>query len=151
MLVDMLLVLLVLVHDMFPLVFTLVLLLQPRSIFAFLLMVVLSFLREFLFWGMILRVLKILFTWTNICIMLTHLVSWVHPLPVWPSIGYQSMCLLTLWDPRLGLLCLLECRYGDMVGEHELDGTWSLAHEVIKIGWFSMPLWMALKSLCTDV
>jgi hypothetical protein len=49
MLVDMLLVLLVLVHDMFPLVFTLVLLLQPRSIFAFLLMVVLSFLREFLF------------------------------------------------------------------------------------------------------
>jgi hypothetical protein len=33
------------------------------------------------------------------------------------------MCLLTLWDPRLGLLCLLECRYGDMVGEHELDGT----------------------------
>jgi hypothetical protein len=33
------------------------------------------------------------------------------------------MCLLTLWGPRLGLLCLLVCRYGDAVGEHELDGT----------------------------
>jgi hypothetical protein len=31
--------------------------------------------------------------------------------------------LLTLWDPRLSLLCLLVCRYGDTFGEHELDGT----------------------------
>jgi hypothetical protein len=33
------------------------------------------------------------------------------------------MCLLTLWDLRLSLLCLLVCRYGDAVGENELDGT----------------------------
>jgi hypothetical protein len=32
------------------------------------------------------------------------------------------MCLLTLWDPRLGLFRLLVCRYGDAVGEHGLDG-----------------------------
>jgi hypothetical protein len=32
------------------------------------------------------------------------------------------MCLLTLWDPKLRLLGLLVCRYGDTVGEHELDG-----------------------------
>jgi hypothetical protein len=48
MLVDMLLVLLVLVHDMFPVVFVLVLLLRPQRIFAFLLMVALGFLRELL-------------------------------------------------------------------------------------------------------
>jgi hypothetical protein len=44
MLVDMLLVLLVLAHDMFPMVFGLVLLLRPRRIFAFLLMVAIGFL-----------------------------------------------------------------------------------------------------------
>jgi hypothetical protein len=39
-------VLLVLVHDMFPMVFTLVLLLQPRRIFTFLFMVALCSRRE---------------------------------------------------------------------------------------------------------
>jgi hypothetical protein len=46
MLVDMLLVLLVLIRDMLPVVLVLVLLLRPRRIFAFLLLVALDFLRE---------------------------------------------------------------------------------------------------------
>jgi hypothetical protein len=48
MLVDMLLVLLVLVHDMFLVVFVLVLRIRPRRIYAFLLIVALNFLRDFL-------------------------------------------------------------------------------------------------------
>jgi hypothetical protein len=61
------------------------------------------------------------------------------------------MYLLTLWDPRFSLLCLLVCRYGDAVAKHKLDGTWSLARVVIKTRWFSTPLWMAFESLCTHV
>ena len=48
MLVDMLLVLLVLVHDMLLMVLVLVLLIRPRRIFAFLLVVALGFLLELL-------------------------------------------------------------------------------------------------------
>jgi hypothetical protein len=109
MLVDMFLVFLVLVRDMLPVVLVLVLLLRPRGTFAFLLAVALVFLRGLLLWGMVLRVFENLFILTSICIMLTHMISWVYRLPVWPSIGFPSMCLLTLWDPRLGLFHLLVC------------------------------------------
>jgi hypothetical protein len=48
MLMDMLLVVLVLVHDMFLMVLVFVLLIQPRGTFAFLLVVALVFLRGLL-------------------------------------------------------------------------------------------------------
>jgi hypothetical protein len=117
MIVDMLLVLLVFLHDMFIVVLALFLILWPRMVFAFLLVVALNFLRGLLLWGMVLRVFENLFIWTSTCIMLTHTISWVHCLCVWQSIGFPSMCLLTLWDPGLSLFCLLVCRYGDVVGE----------------------------------
>ena len=75
MLVDMLLVFLVLVRDMLPVVLVLVLLLRPRRIFAFLLVVALGFLRELLLCGMVPRVFENLFIRTGICIMLTHMIS----------------------------------------------------------------------------
>jgi hypothetical protein len=71
MLVDMFLVL-VLVRN--TVVLVLVLLLQPRGTFAFLLVVALVFLRELLLRGMALRVFKIPFLQTDICVMLTHMI-----------------------------------------------------------------------------
>jgi hypothetical protein len=75
MLVGMLLVLLVLVHDMHPVVLVLVLLLRPRGTFAILLVVALIFFSELLLRGMALRMFKNLFHQTDICIMLTRMIS----------------------------------------------------------------------------
>lgn len=144
MLVDMLLVFLVLVRDMLPVVLVLVLLLRPRRIFAFLLVVALDFLREWLLWGMVPRVFERLFIPTGICIMLTHMIGCVHHLPVWPNLGFPSTCLLTLWDPRLGLSRLLVCRYGDAVGEHELNGDMMVLHTVLDGSW--KPLYTCIVS-----
>jgi len=44
------------------------------------------------------------------CIMLTHMISWVLPLTVWPNLGFPSTCLPTLQDPRFWFLCPLLCR-----------------------------------------
>jgi hypothetical protein len=103
-------------------VLVLVLLLRPRRIFAFLLVVALDFLHEWLLWGMVPRAFERLFIPIGICIMLTHMIGCVHHLPVWPNYGFPSTCLLTLWYPRFSLSRLLVCRHGDTVGEHELDG-----------------------------
>ena len=73
--VDMLLALLVLVHDMRFMMLVLVLLLDPRETIASLLVVALVFLLELLFRGVLPRVAQILIIRTYICIMLTHMIN----------------------------------------------------------------------------
>ena len=102
----------------------LVLLIWPWEMLASLLMGPLIFLLELSFWGMLPRVFRN-YPWTNICIMLTHMISWVLLLGVWPSLGFPSICLLTLRDPRLGFFCPLMCRYEDMGWRTCACGTWS--------------------------
>ena len=72
---DMLLVLLILVHDMLHVMLVLVLLLDPRETIAFLLVKTLVFLLELLFRGRFPRVFQVLLIRTDICIMLTYVIS----------------------------------------------------------------------------
>ena len=126
----------------------LVVLLDPRKTIASLLLVAFVFLLELLFRGVLPRLVQILFIRTCICIMLTHMISWVLLLSMWPSIGFPSPCLLTLQDPRLGFICPLVCRNRDTGGEQELEVTWSST-------WGDQDLmvlhiiWVALQRLCT--
>jgi len=113
----------------------LVLLLDLRETVAFLLMVALVLLLELLFWGMVLRVPWKLLIWIGIFIMLTHMISWVHLLPVFSSLGFPSSCLLTLRDPRLGLVCPLMCRYED--AGWRTWAWWLLVLSMIRTWWFS--------------
>jgi len=73
--VDMLLALLVLVHDMRFMMLVLVLLLDPRETIASLLVVALVLVLELLFRGVLPRVAQILIIRTYICIMLTHMIN----------------------------------------------------------------------------
>ena len=75
MLVDMLLLFLMLVHDMFLMVLVLVLLLDPRETIVFLLVEALAPLLELLFRGRFPRVFQVVLIQTSICIMLTHMIS----------------------------------------------------------------------------
>jgi hypothetical protein len=146
MIVDILLVLLLLVHDMLLMMLLLVLLIRPWEMFASLPVIPLILVLELSFWGELPRMFQDCI-WTNICIILIHMIIWVLRLDMWPSLGFPNICLLTLRDPRLVFLCPLVCRYEDVgcrtcAWWHLILSRWSRPDGSLH------PLWWPPRGMC---
>ena len=106
--------------------------LSSKVIVAFLVMD-LVFLIELSTRGVSPRMVLDLLALTIICIMLTHVMVQSLLVAVCPRFGFPSICSLTLWDPRLGHLVFLMCRYrGRGLENMDLKGSGLLLHHVIR-------------------
>jgi hypothetical protein len=140
---DMLLELLLLVHN-FVLVMRLLVLLMlfPWELLPIFQIITLVLFLELIFYSMLLRVIQRFHFQIKFCIMLTLMISWVQLLVMYPCPGFPSICWLTLWDPGLGHFSLFTCRmeilwwrtYALMISVFCLE--W------LRYKWFSISLFM---------